>query len=144
MDFWIGVASRDHVLTGMEGGFCQLGHGSAASLRRLHAGDWLVYYSPRTSLDGGRPVQAFTALGRVAARPPYQATVGDGSSPWRRTLHFLPAREAPIRPLLGWLSLTADNPRWGIFFRRSLLAVAEADFLVIAHAMSAGDAVRSA
>ena len=143
MGFWIGVASRDHVLTGVEGGFCQLGHGAAAPIRRLSAGDWLVYYAPRTSLEAGTPVQAFVALGRIADGPPYQVTLPSGPSPWRREVRFLPVREAPIRSLLGRLGLTAGNPRWGIHFRRSLLAVTRPDFLTIADAMGAGDAVRS-
>ena len=144
MSFWIGVASRDHVLSGVGGGFCQLGHGSAAPVRRLKAGDWLVYYSPRTALEGGAPVQAFTALGQVAERPPFQVIMGPDFAPWRREIRFLPAVEAPIRPLLARLSLTAGNPRWGVFFRRSLLEVTEPDFLVVADAMDVGDAVRSA
>ena len=67
---WIGVASRDHVRRGVAGGFCQLGHGKHAPVQRLAPGDRLVYYSPRTALDGGEPVQAFTAIGRIDA---YQA-----------------------------------------------------------------------
>lgn len=144
MACWIGVASRDHVRIGMAGGFCQLGHGVVAGLRRLEPGDWLVYYSPRSALEGGTPVQAFTALGRVRDEPPYQATLPSGASPWRRAVDFLPGHEAPIRPLLDRLSLTAGNPRWGIHFRRSLLAVGMPDFLAIADAMGVGDAVRSA
>ncbi len=143
MSFWIGVASRDHVLTGVAGGFCQLGHGSAAPLRRLKPGDWIVYYSPRTALEGGMPVQTFTALGQVAERPPFQVTMSPDFAPWRREVRFLPAVEAPIRLLLDRLSLTAGNPRWGVYFRRGLLAITEADFLVVADAMGVGDAVRS-
>ena len=71
-------------------------------------------------------------------------TLPSGLSPWRRAVDFLPAREASIRPLLDRLGLTAGNPRWGIHFRRSLLAVTEPDFLIIADAMGVGDAVRSA
>jgi hypothetical protein len=32
---WIGVVSRQHVLRGVAGGFAQLGHGTAAPLRRM-------------------------------------------------------------------------------------------------------------
>ena len=35
--YWIGVASRDHVMRGVAGGFCQLGHGKAAPVKRLEA-----------------------------------------------------------------------------------------------------------
>src|SRR5438270_14004111 len=96
---WIGVASRDHVRRGVAGGFCQLGHGKHAPVQRLAPGDWIVYYSPRTRLDGGEPVQAFTAIGRIAAGAAYQADTGEGFVPWRRNVTWdTRAREAPIRP----------------------------------------------
>jgi hypothetical protein len=30
-------------------GFMQVSHGKAAPLRRIHPGDWVVYYSPTTA-----------------------------------------------------------------------------------------------
>ena len=63
--YWVGVASRDHVRRGAEGGFCQLGHGKAAPVERLSPGDWIAYYSPRTEMRGGETVQAFSAIGTV-------------------------------------------------------------------------------
>ncbi len=41
--------SREHVQNGVKGGFIQLNHGKKAPLQRLHAGDRLVMYSPRTA-----------------------------------------------------------------------------------------------
>ena len=76
MRYWIGVASSDHVARGVEGGFCQLCHGKAAPLRRMSAGDWIAYYSPRTAMKGGETVQAFTALG------PASSTTGCSSPTW--------------------------------------------------------------
>ena len=63
MTAWLGVVCRDHVRRGTTLGIAQLGHGKRDGLARLAAGDWLVYYSPRTSLRGGEPLQAFTAIG---------------------------------------------------------------------------------
>jgi hypothetical protein len=51
---------------GIERGIAQLGHGKRDGLARLAAGDWLVHYSPRTSLRDGYPLQAITAPGAVA------------------------------------------------------------------------------
>lgn len=62
---WIGVVSASHVFRGAEGGFAQLCHGKAAPLKRMQAGDWLIYYSPRTDMQNGEPLQAFTAIGQV-------------------------------------------------------------------------------
>ena len=94
-DFWIGVAGRDHVLLGVQGGFCQLGHGKAAPLQRLEPGDRIIYYSPRERIDGGAPVQAFTALGE-----PHQVDAGPGFKPYRRAAHYFQASEVSVRPLL--------------------------------------------
>lgn len=70
---WVNTISRDHVQAGVAGGFTQAGHGKAAGLKRLNAGDRLVFYSPKTSLHGGEPLRAFTAIGRVADDRLYQA-----------------------------------------------------------------------
>ena len=35
MRYWVGVASRDHVLLGVAGGFCQVCHGKQAPLARI-------------------------------------------------------------------------------------------------------------
>ena len=133
--FWIGVASRDHVMRGVAGGFCQLGHGKAAPVKRLARGDWIAYYSPRTALEGGEPVQAFTAIGQIKSGEPYQADMGGGFRPIRRDVDYLTALEAPIRPLLDRLSFTRSSPSWGYAFRRGSFAVSVDDFLVIAEAM---------
>ncbi|HYW82878.1 MAG TPA: EVE domain-containing protein, partial [Spirochaetia bacterium] len=51
--YWIGVVSLSHVQKGVAGGYAQLGHGKAAPLRRLQAGDWFIYYSPKTDMEHG-------------------------------------------------------------------------------------------
>jgi len=78
MKYWMNTISRDHVEVGVEGGFTQAGHGKAAGLKRLNAGDWLVFHSPKTSLDGGERLQAFTATGRVADDELRQAEMAAG------------------------------------------------------------------
>jgi EVE domain len=135
--YWIGVASRDHVRTGVAGGFCQLCHGKAAPLRRLKAGDRIVYYSPRERMRDGGPLQAFTAIGEVAEGEPEQFDMGGGFVPFRRAVRFYAASDAPIRPLLPVLSFTRDRPNWGMVFRRGVFAVDKADYDIIAKAMGA-------
>lgn len=134
--YWIGIASLDHVHVGVEGGFCQLGHGKAAPIKRLSPGDWLIYYSPRTALDDGEPVQAFTAIGRVADGEPYAIEQRKGFDPTRRDVSYRKrARAAPIRPLLEQLELTRGKPNWGMVMRRSLVEISRADFEIIHRAM---------
>jgi hypothetical protein len=74
--YWIGVASRDHVIKGVEGGFCQLCHGKSNPLKRLTPNDWIVYYSPCTRMNNGDTVQAFTAIGQVLEGEPYRFDMG--------------------------------------------------------------------
>jgi hypothetical protein len=103
-------------------------------LARLTAGDWFVYYSPRTSLHGGTPLQAFTALGVVTDGEIWQADEGD-FHPWRRRIDYLPdVVETPIGSLP--LDLTAQ-PGWGMRLRRGLVQLTEDDFDRIRTAMLA-------
>jgi hypothetical protein len=132
MKYWIGVASRDHVAIGRAGGFCQLNHGKEAPLRRLVGGDRIVFYSPRTAMNGGEPLQAFTAIGEVLPRPAYQVDMGNGFRPFRRDVAFLPMRETPIRPLLQDLSFTRGQQSWGYVFRRGHFEISLDDYAVIA------------
>ena len=133
--FWIGVVSREHVLRGVAGGFIQLNHGKRAPLQRLHAGDGLVMYSPRTSYPGGDPLQAFTAIGTVDTGATYQVTMSDDFTPYRVDVTFYPSLEAPIKPLVERLSFIRSKTHWGAAFRFGYVRVPEADFALIADAM---------
>jgi len=133
--FWIGVASRDHVRRGVEGGFCQLGHGKAPPLKRLGAGDGIIYYSPKAALQDSAALQAFTALGQIKPGEPYQADMGGGFLPWRRDVAWTDAADAEIRPLLERLELTRGQASWGGVFRFGLVGISKVDFTAIAEAM---------
>jgi len=135
--FWIGTVSADHVAIGVKGGFGQCGHGKRAGLQRMSAGDGFIYYSPKTSLTDGEPLQAFTAIGRITDDRTYQIEMAPDFHPWRRNVAWVPAQPAPIRPLLDHLDFTRDKPNWGIMFRRGHFEVSAADFQTIAAAMEA-------
>ena len=62
--YWIGVASRDHVMKGVAGGFCQLGHGKSAPVKRLAPGDG----NSARALTGERPLFDLEQDRFVAAR----------------------------------------------------------------------------
>jgi len=136
--FWVNTISRDHVRAGVEGGFTQAGHGKSQGLRRLSAGDWIVFYSPKTSLQGGEPLQAFTAIGRIADDHLYQGQMANGFVPWRRNVEFLDCVETPIRPLIDALSFIQDKQHWGYMFRRGLFEIPREDFKLIQDEMTAG------
>jgi len=132
---WVSTISRDHVRAGVEGGFTQSGHGKAAGVRRLSAGDWIVFYSPKTNLLGGESLQAFTAIGRVTDAELYQVEMPEGFVPWRRNVDFLQCGEVPIRPLIEALSFIQDKQHWGYMFRLGLFEIPPEDFEFIKNKM---------
>lgn len=134
MRYWLGVVCRDHVRRGTGLGIAQLGHGKRVGLARLDAGDGLVYYSPRTSLRDGEPLQAFTAIGEVADDEIWQADEGT-FKPWRRRVDYLAdTTDVNVHDLDGELALTAE-PNWGNRLRRGLVELTPADYRVIRSAM---------
>jgi hypothetical protein len=133
--YWIGVVSKNHVSIGVAGGFTQLNHGKAGPLERRRPGDGLVFYSPRTAYPDGLALQAFTAIGRVGPGEIFQAEPADGFRPFRRAVEYLPARDAPIKPLVDDLTFICSKQRWGAAFRFGFLRVPEEDFARIATAM---------
>jgi hypothetical protein len=140
--FWLGVVSRDHVLRGIEKGIVQIGHGKRVGLERMSPGDGFVYYSPRAAYPKGDPVQAFTAIGRIADEKVWQADEGD-FKPWRRRVDYEPAAaEVPIADLKDRLDLTA-KPNWGYALRRGLIELTSEDFALIRAAMSGEGGIRT-
>lgn len=147
MRFWLAVVHRDHVRRGVDQGIAQVNHGSKAGVAKLQPGDGLVYYSPRDAYPDGSPLQAFTAIGRVAVGDPWQAApvkmFGRGDvRPWRRRVEYVDGvAETPIAPLLPVLELTRSTPNWGWLMRRGLLGVTAHDFATIAKEMGAASLV---
>jgi hypothetical protein len=146
--YWLGVVHRDHVLTGVAGGFAQVGHGRREGLGRMREADGLVFYSPRESTDG-ELLRCFTAIGRIADDRLAQVSSNGGDPswrPWRRRVDYrVDAVEAPIRPLLGALDFTRNSDNWGYQLRKGLIEVTRHDFEIIGQAMklpSADDRVR--
>jgi hypothetical protein len=133
--YWVNTIARDHVTTGAAGSFTQAEHGRDTRLKRLAKGDYLVCYSPQTSYPGGDPVQAFTALGRVADDTPYRVEMAPDFRPWRRRVDYLASHPAPVRPLLERLSFIKDVRHWGYPFHRGLFEIPRDDFVLIAAAM---------
>ncbi len=133
MTGWLGVVSRAHVQRGAAGGFAQLCHGKAQPLRRMGAGDWLIYYSPTIEM-GGEALCAFTAIGEVADDEVFKFDMGGGFVPFRRRVRYAIAREVPLADLKDSLDLCAQ-PNWGMALRRGHLLLTPRDFATIARAM---------
>jgi hypothetical protein len=133
--YWIGVVSQDHVEAAVAHGFVQLNYGKAGPLERMQPGDGVAFYSPRTSYPAGAPLQAFTAIGRVADGPIYEAEAVAATPMFRRNAAYFDATPAPIKPLLERLSFIRSKEHWGAAFRFGVVRVPREDFAAIAAAM---------
>ena len=136
--FWCGVVSREHGKLSEAGGFCQIGSGRKGPLARMAAGDGLVLYAPLTQYGGKEKCQSFTAIGTVAGDAPYLHNLTPTFAPYRRDVRYRESVDAPIRPLLAELAITAGYVNWGFKFRLGHFEISGADFARIAHAMLAG------
>jgi hypothetical protein len=134
--YWLGVVSLAHVQRGVAGGFAQLCHGRAAPLRRMRAGDWLVYYSPTTEMGGGNRLEAFTALGQLVDDEIYDYDMGGGFVPYRRRVRYERVRPIVVQALKPELHLTA-RPHWGVALRRGHLPLDAHDFDLISRTLRA-------
>jgi hypothetical protein len=138
-NYWVGVASREHVLAAVRGGFAQLNHGREAPIRRLKPGDRILYYSPREGMREGASVQAFTAIGEILEGEPRQVVQSEAFHPFRRDVRYFDAQEAPIAPLLASLSFSRGVAAWGQVLRRGTFLINCDDYQLIAAAMQVVD-----
>lgn len=129
--FWINSVSLDHVEAAAVGGFTQADHGARTRLSRPRPGDEMIFYSPRTSLRAGTPVQQFTAWATITGDEPYQVVVTDDFRPWRLAATFHPCTPADAKPLVDQLSFIPDAAHWGLPFRRGLFVIPQDDFVRI-------------
>jgi hypothetical protein len=133
--YWVAAVAQESALTGIAGGFGEVGYGKAGPLERMRAGDFYAVYSPRTAWPEGLPLQAFTAIGRVRSGIVYRAEGGAGPGPFRIDVDYLPAAPAPIRPLIDALTFIRNKAHWGAAFRFGFIKVPPDDFALIAAAM---------
>ena len=104
--FWVGVVSKEHVLRGVEGGFCQVCHGKKAPLNRMKKGDYLLYYSSKYQLNGQEKLQAFTAVGKILDDTAYQVEMFEDFFPFRRDVsYYQPVKDCHIEQV-------RTHPEW--------------------------------
>jgi len=133
--FWIGVVSEEHVKIGEKDGFAQLCHGKHSPLKRMNAGDWLIYYSPKTKYPDGNPLQAFTAIGMVKSENVYQVQMAPEFSPYRLDILYQPCHNVSFVRIKSKLTFVSENANVGLLFRRGYFEVTKQDFITIANAM---------
>jgi hypothetical protein len=135
MKYWIIVASKDHLQRGMTGGFIQANHGKATPLKRMHQGDFVIFYSPKVEFEKPEKLQCFTAICKLIDEDIYQHDMGGGFVPFRRNVKFLPSKDVSILPLINDLTFIKDKTHWGAPFRFGTLQIPEDDFRLIAEMM---------
>lgn len=128
---WIAVASREHVMRGVSGGFCQVCHGKSGPLKQMSAKDWIIYYSPTERFGESVPCRKFTAIGQIDDLQPYPFRMSEDFIPWRRNVKFYEAKEIDIAPLIDKLSFIQNKSRWGFPFRRGCFSIGQNDFSLI-------------
>jgi predicted RNA-binding protein len=134
--YWIGVASKNHVMKGVEGGFAMLNHGKLAPLKRMSEGDCLIFYSPKIEFGKDEACQKYVAIGKVKAGEIYQFQMTEDFIPYRRNVEYLECVEAEIKPLIDDLEFIKDKQSWGYSFRFGHLEISKNDFELIVKAMN--------
>jgi hypothetical protein len=129
--YWILVASREHVNRGVAGGFAQAGHGKRSGIARMHAGDQIIYYSPKVVYRGNEALQAFTATGEVVGDEIVQVEMSPDFKPFRRTVRYDHTGIVKIAPLINDLAFIRNKKSWGSAFRFGMLEIPGPDFLRI-------------
>ena len=139
---WIGVAAANHVAKAVAGGFAMFAHGKHSAAKRVKAGDWVAYYSPRDGMNEGAERRQFTAIGQATDGATTEEYMAPGVTGWQRPMRWLDAGPADVYPLLDKFAFVSDRRHWGMYFRKSLFSVDLADFTLIAEAMGVQDQIR--
>ena len=133
--YWIIVASKDHVESGVAGGIAQAGHGKEAPLKRMKMGDFVVCYSGKQNLETGGKCQEFTAIGTVKDGKIYQVEISENFKPFRRRVDYLPAKAVSVVPLIPQLEFIKNKESWGFAFRYGFFEINAHDFQIISEQM---------
>lgn len=127
----MGVASKNHIELGKEGGFCQFCHGKQPPAKKLNKNDWIIYYSPKVVLEEKELCQKFTAIGQIIDDKEYQVEQFSGFMPWRRNVVYYKSIDVDIRPIVNDLSFIKSKTSWGMVFRYGFFEIQETDFGLI-------------
>ncbi|WP_317043449.1 EVE domain-containing protein [Flavobacterium johnsoniae] len=135
MKYWVSVASKDHVKTGIIEGIAQSCHGKADPLKRMKKGDFVVFYSGKQTLGKPEKCQEFTALGKVLDDEIYPFQVSEDFCPSRRNVEFSQSKDTSIIPLIDDLYFIQNKKSWGYPFRFGFFEINKHDFDLISSQM---------
>jgi EVE domain len=135
MKYWIIVASKDHVQTGILEGIAQACHGKAAPLKRMKQNDYVIFYSGKLTFGKIDKCQEFTAIGQIADEEIYQFQMTEDFCPFRRNIDFIQSKCISILPLINNLQFIQNNFFWGYPFRAGFFEINQHDFDLISSQM---------
>ena len=135
--YWIGVASKNHVARGVKDGAAMLNHGKLAPLKKMKAGDFLIYYAPKIELGKEEICQKFVAVGRIKTGEPYQVKMSADFEPYRVDVEYFQSEDAEIKSLIEDLDFIKNKKSWGYAFRFGQIEISKHDFDVIVAAVRA-------
>lgn len=133
--YWIIVASKDHVKTGVAEGIAQACHGKASPLKKMQKGDGVIYYSGKKVFGQRDKCQEFTAIGRVKDDELYSFQMSADFCPSRRNIDFYKSKDISIIPLIDDLDFIQNKKSWGYPFRFGFFEIKEPDFKLISSKM---------
>lgn len=136
MNFWVGVASKEHVLSGKIGNFIQVCHGKKSALSKLKKNDFIIYYSPKEIFDENEKCQKFTGIAKIIDENIYQYKMNENFIPYRRNVNFFETEDFSILSIIKDLSFIKNKKNWGFVFRKGLFLISFEDFKLIAEKMN--------
>ena len=125
--YWIVTSPKDQLLAGQETG--TIGFDAEEPVQQNMAqGDFVIVFSSFETTSG-RPLDAFTALGRTAGTP-----LETPEGPWtiNRRIAYFSTIDLPLTNIHEELVYPEDLPQWR---EKTLFQVGADDFLAIAEAM---------
>jgi predicted RNA-binding protein len=129
--FWVVVTSRDHALDGAAAGVVQVNHGKLGPLKRMSAGDNILFYAGKQIYGQKELCQRFVALASLRDDTIFQYEVSANFKPYRRKAAYKEVKEAEIRPLIESLEFIKDKEKWGYIFRTGYFEINKHDFELI-------------
>lgn len=133
--FWMGVVSKDHVSKGVKEGIAQFCHGKKGPANRPKEGDFLIYYSPKVTMDGNEICQELTAIGQFKDDHAYQYEMSEKFKPFRRDVKYFDTKSILIKQLIDDLPFIKNKRSWGAAFRYGFLEIDKVSFKIIAKCM---------
>lgn len=129
--FWVVVTSRDHALDGAREGVVQVNHGKNAPLKRMSAGDKVLFYAAKKVYKETELCQRFVALAILTDDVIFQFEFSANFKPYRRKADYQKVEEAAIRPLIDKLDFIKNKEKWGYIFRTGYFEINKHDFDLI-------------